>query len=156
MSVHNLPTPTSYIIEGNEAYLSHIRIPQPDGSEASIVTHEVTVALKMLGVHFSPAGNSDVEHMVQKGLDWVDCLRMKPILHSNTWLSFYLHCFRAYRGVWLPYACLHSDLIPDYRGYMQRHSPFLASTARSSENSGCFLKCIRALVCPTFHWLPWP
>ena len=76
-------------------YPSHIRIPQPEGPDAPIVTHEVTTASKMLGVHFSPAGNSSshVDNMVQKGLDWVDCLRTKPISRADAWLSFYLQLF---------------------------------------------------------------
>jgi hypothetical protein len=58
---------------------SHITIPQPTGPDLPIITHKVTTASKMLGVHFSLARNSatHVEHMVQKGLDWVDCLRTK-------------------------------------------------------------------------------
>ncbi len=34
-----------------------------------------------------------VEHMVQKGMDWVDCLRTKPVSRGNAWLSFYLQLF---------------------------------------------------------------
>jgi hypothetical protein len=49
----------------------------------------------MLGVHFSPAGNlsTHVEHMVQKGFDWVDCLCTKPMARHDAWLSFYLQLF---------------------------------------------------------------
>ena len=83
------------MLDGEKAFPSHIYIPQPDGSESPIITHEVTTASKMLGVHFSPAGNSltHVSHMVQKGLDWVDCLRTKPVSRSDAWLSFYLQLF---------------------------------------------------------------
>jgi hypothetical protein len=49
MSLCYLPTATTHIMEGNEAYPSHIRIPQPDGPDTPIVTHEVTTASKMLG-----------------------------------------------------------------------------------------------------------
>jgi hypothetical protein len=95
MSLCNLPTATTHITEGNEVYPSHIRIPQPEGPDALIVTHEATTASKMLGVHFSPARNfsTHVDHMVQKGLDWVDCLRTKPISRADAWLSFYLQMF---------------------------------------------------------------
>ena len=74
---------------------SNYWIPQSDGPDAPIVTHEVTTASKMLGVHFSPAGNSSthVGHMVQKGLDWVDCIYTKPISRAHDWLSFYLQLF---------------------------------------------------------------
>jgi hypothetical protein len=49
----------------------------------------------MLGVHFSLAGNSGthVKHMVQKGLDWVDCLQAKPLSRGGVWMSFYLQLF---------------------------------------------------------------
>jgi hypothetical protein len=71
MSLQDLPAATTHITEGNMVYPSHIRIPQPEGPDALIVTHEVTTASKLLGVHFSRAGNSltHVDHMVQKGLD---------------------------------------------------------------------------------------
>jgi hypothetical protein len=51
----------------------------------------------MLGVHFSPASNSitHIDHMVQKGLDWVGCLRTKPVSCSDAWLSFYIQLFPA-------------------------------------------------------------
>jgi hypothetical protein len=92
MSLRDLPPTTTHITEGNEVYPSHIRISQPNGPDAPIVTHEVTTISKMLGIHFSPEGNSSthVDHMVQKGLDWVDCLCTKPISRANAWLSFYL------------------------------------------------------------------
>ena len=54
----NLPAPQRYILEDGYLYPSHITIPQPDGPDLPIITHDVTVASKMLGVHFSPAGNS--------------------------------------------------------------------------------------------------
>jgi hypothetical protein len=74
---------------------AHIIIPQPDGTEMPIITHDMTTASKMLGVHFSPAGNSPthIKHMVQKGLDWVDCLRTKPVSQGDAWLSFFLQLF---------------------------------------------------------------
>ena len=52
MSLRDLPTATTHITEGNEVYPSHIRIPQPEGPNASIVTHEVTTTSKMLGSTF--------------------------------------------------------------------------------------------------------
>jgi hypothetical protein len=59
--------------------------------------HNVSIGLKMLGVHFSPVGNlgTHVDHMVQKGLDWVDCLPTKPLLSNDAWFSFYLQLFPA-------------------------------------------------------------
>ncbi len=79
-------------MDNGHTYPSHISIPQPEGPDVPIETHNSTTALKMLGIHFLPAGNSSthVEHMVQKGMDWIDCLRTKPVFRGNAWLSFYL------------------------------------------------------------------
>jgi hypothetical protein len=91
----DLPVPQCYIPKGDEMLPSHVTIPQPTGSDLPIITHEVTTASKMLGVHFSLAGNSatHVENMIQKGLDWVDCLRTRPVSRWGAWLSFYLQLF---------------------------------------------------------------
>jgi hypothetical protein len=80
-SLQDLLAPRLYISKGDAMYPSNIIIPQLDGVEMPIIIHNATTALKMLGVHFSPAGNSPmhVEHMVQKGLDWVDYLCTKPV-----------------------------------------------------------------------------
>ncbi len=81
--------------DNGRAYPSHICIPQPDGPNAPIKTHDVSIASKMLGAHFSLAGNlgTHVNRMVQKGLDWVDCLHTKPLLSNDAWFSFYLQLF---------------------------------------------------------------
>jgi ribonuclease HI len=94
-SLQDLPTPNCFIPDGDLLQPSHISIPQPLGPPVPIVTHDVSTASKMLGVHFSPAGNSavHVEHMVQKGLDWVDSLRTKPVASGDAWLSFYLQLY---------------------------------------------------------------
>jgi hypothetical protein len=93
--LQELPPPRFYVTDNGRTYLSHICIPQPDGPNAPIKTHDVSVASKMLGVHFSPAGNlgTNVDHMVQKGLVWVDCLRIKSLLRNDAWFSFYLQLF---------------------------------------------------------------
>ena len=80
-SLQDLLAPRLYISKGDAIYPAHIIIPQLGGTEMPIITHDVTTALKMLGVHFSPAGNSPthIKHMVQKGLDWVDFLCTKPV-----------------------------------------------------------------------------
>jgi len=92
-----LAAPRLYIMEEGKMIPSHISTPQPEGPDIPIITHDVHTASKMLGVHFSPAGNSSVhvENMVQKGLDWVDCLRTKPVSRSDAWLSFYLQLLPA-------------------------------------------------------------
>ncbi len=94
-SLLDLPAPSQYISEDGKLFPSHISISQPVGPDAPIIRHEVSTASKMLGVHFSPAGNSGmhIKHMVQKGLDWVDCLRAKPLSRGDAWMSFYLQLF---------------------------------------------------------------
>ena len=58
--------PAMYINEGDILLLLHITIPQPDGPVVGIATYDVVPASKMLGVHFSLAGNSasHIKHMV--------------------------------------------------------------------------------------------
>ncbi len=70
-SLQDLPKPTRLIEHEGSLLPSHISIPQPDGTNAYIVTHDVTTASKVLGINFTPAGNSiaHVESCVQKGLD---------------------------------------------------------------------------------------
>jgi hypothetical protein len=91
----DLPPPQEWITEAGRTYPSHISIPQPVGPDVPIETHDVLTASKMLGVHFSPAGNSitHVNHMVEKGLDWVACLRSKPVSQRDVWLSLYFQLF---------------------------------------------------------------
>jgi hypothetical protein len=73
----------------------HISILQPVGLDIPIETHDVLTASKMLGVHFSPAGNSitHVNHMVEKGLNWIECLRSKPVSQRDAWLSLSFQLF---------------------------------------------------------------
>ncbi len=90
-SLQDLPAPA----KGENMLPPHITIPQPVGPAISIITLDVTTVSKMLGVNFSPAENSatHVEHMVQKGLEWADCLHTTPVSRNNAWLSFYLQLY---------------------------------------------------------------
>ncbi len=90
-----LPAPKCYIAKDGQMLPSHTSIPQPEGPDLPIITHKVTTASKMHGVHFSPAGNSatHVNNMAQKGLDWVNCLCTKPVCRNDARLSFYLQLF---------------------------------------------------------------
>ncbi len=96
-SLQDLPEPTRLIEHKGQLLPSHISIPQPDGTKAYIVTHDVATASKVLGVHFTPEGNSTahVESCVQKGLNWVDHIHTRPLTRSDTWLSFQLQLFPA-------------------------------------------------------------
>jgi hypothetical protein len=93
--LEDLPPLRAYITDKGWTYPSHICIPQPTGPNAPIKTHDVATALKMFGVHFSPASNSitHVDHIVEKGLDWVDRLYTKPVSCRDAWLSFYFQLF---------------------------------------------------------------
>ncbi len=87
----DLPPPQEWITEAGRTYPLHISIPQPVGPNVPIETHDVSTASKMLGVHFSRSGNSitHVDHMVEKGLDWVECLWSKLMSQRDAWLSLY-------------------------------------------------------------------
>jgi hypothetical protein len=94
-SPQDLPAPWCYIANEEIMLPLHITIPQLVSPAISIITHDVTTVSKMLGVYFSLAGNSamHVEHMVQRGLEWVDCLCMTPVSRKDAWLSFYLQLY---------------------------------------------------------------
>ncbi len=100
-SLHDLPPPRVYVMDKGCIYPLHIIIPQPDSPDAPIETNNVTNVSKMLDVHISLARNLSmhVERMVQKGIDWVDCLHTKPVSRGDAWLSFYLHFFPESCGV---------------------------------------------------------
>ncbi len=53
-SLRDLPKPLLWIVVDGRHLPSHITIPQPQGPDFPIVTHNVLTASKMLGVHFSP------------------------------------------------------------------------------------------------------
>ncbi len=96
-SLHNLPEPLAWILDGGRLLPAHITIPQPQGPDVLIVIHDVSTASKMLGVHFSPSGLSTthINQMVQRGLDWIDCLCTRPLIQRNVWFSFYLQLYPA-------------------------------------------------------------
>ena len=59
--------------QGN-VYPSHVKIPQPNGINLPIRTHELEDTVKMLGFYHSidaPKSNH-VKEMIKKGVDWVD------------------------------------------------------------------------------------
>jgi len=79
-TLKNLPEP-EFAVEVKDKGLqpAHITVPQPDGSSAPIPTVDVTESTEMLGIFFAPTGDSTVhiEHMCQKGQDWVDRVKAK-------------------------------------------------------------------------------
>ncbi len=95
-SIGNLPAPASSIpqIEG-PPLPSHMTVPLPDGTSASIPTLPPTTASSMLGIWFGPAsgGTKHIAKMCQKGIDWADRLYSRPLPHSEAWTSFTLQLF---------------------------------------------------------------
>ncbi len=155
-TLRNLPAPARYITIGNTLCPSHITIPQPAGPDVPISTHDVTTASKMLGVHFSPAGNSltHVVHMVQKGLDWVDCLRTKPLPSRDSWLSFHMPLVPGIS--WgMVMVCLHPDKLNSMfqKVYMQKHCLFLMSVVKSRPHGKPFPKPSKVLPYLLSPWL---
>jgi len=76
---------------------SHISIPQPNGAPVYIPTMDVSEATKMLGVLFAPIGNGipHIEMMREKGLDWVDKLKTRPLHKRDAWLSLFIQLYPA-------------------------------------------------------------
>ena len=91
MNLTHLPEPTDEVLmkDGTVAP-SHLTVPQPDGSLAPIPTLDVTESSKMLGVHFSPAGDSTshIVNMREKGYKWVERLKTRPLPPRDAWFSF--------------------------------------------------------------------
>jgi hypothetical protein len=130
---------------------SHITIPQPVSPDLSIATHDVTMATKMLIVHFSPTRNSatHVEHMIQKGLDWVDCLSTRPVYKQDAWFSFYLQLFPG-----MSWGLVTISLPPKKFNTMiqqvyEKVLLFLGVTTKSSGNGELCQRCIKVWECPT-------
>ena len=71
-------------------YPSYVKIPQPNGIDLPIQTHELEDAVNMLGFRHSldASTNDHVKEMIKKGIDWVD--RMNTVKRStrDTWMSF--------------------------------------------------------------------
>ena len=123
----NLPALKCYSAEDGMMLPSHISIPQPEGPDLPIISHDIHTASKMLGVHFSPAGNlmTQVGNMVQIGLDWVDCLRTKPVCRNNAWLSFYLQLFPALSWGIVTVCMLPKKLDTKFQQVYEKALPFL-------------------------------
>jgi hypothetical protein len=146
------PEPTQYISEGGSLFPLHFTIPQPVGPDILINTHDVTTTSKVLGVDFSPAGNSTthMERMVQKFLDWVDCLRTKPLARRDAWLSFYMQLFP---GIFwgLVTVCMHPRKLDTLiqRVYAEA-LPFLGILCKIKKEWGTLPEMFQGLALPNF------
>jgi hypothetical protein len=84
-SFQDLPQPLAWIVDCGRLLPSHITIPQPCRPDVPIVTHYVSAASKIHGVHFSPVGQSatHIDQMVQQGMDWIDCIHTNPLIQPD-------------------------------------------------------------------------
>jgi hypothetical protein len=85
------PTPSALItIPDGSTALSHLRVPLPDGTSASIPTLRNEETSLMLGVHWSPSsgGNVHVNEMAKKGYNWADRMKSHLLPHDLAWKSF--------------------------------------------------------------------
>lgn len=66
-----------------------LTIPLPDGSSAPIERKPLNYSEETLGVWNNPLNDPKVglQELKKKGLDWVDCLRVRPLERRDTWLS---------------------------------------------------------------------
>jgi hypothetical protein len=94
----NLPdTPHEVVVktpEGEEdkVYPLYIKIPQPNGTDLQIRTHELEDAVKMLGFYLSLGASKSehVEEMIKKGINWVDRMNTGK-LTRRAWTNFFVH-----------------------------------------------------------------
>jgi hypothetical protein len=93
----DLPKPVAWISDGRTLHPAHIMIPQPQGPDIPIITHNVMNASKMLEVYSLPSGNNTthINQMVKRGLDWFDSLHTKPLPHKDIWTSFFMQLYPA-------------------------------------------------------------
>ena len=70
---------------------AHVTIPQPDGSNAPIRTHDLKDAVKMLGFYHAldPKEHPHVDAMVKKGVDWVDKIATGNLHPRDVWMGFF-------------------------------------------------------------------
>jgi hypothetical protein len=152
--LRGLPEPSAYVTDGKTMLPSHIQVPQPNGLPVPIVTHDVTIASKMLGTFWSPAGNCvmRVEYTVQKGLDWMDCLWTKPLPCRDVWLSFQLQLFPAILWGLITVCLPPCKLDTMYQRLYKKLFHFWVLIEGSRKSGERCLKCTKQdLPCLTFH-----
>ncbi len=145
----NLPAPRCYIAKDRKMLPSHLLIPQPEGPDFSIVTHDAHTASKILGVHFLQ--QETWQHMLTK---WyrealTGLIAYGPSQYAGTtlgWASI-SNCFPWYCGDLLQCACRLRSLMQSFNRYMRRRSHFLVKIVRSNENGEGYLNSIRGWAC---------
>jgi hypothetical protein len=106
----------------------------------------------MLGLHLSQAGNSitHINHMVQKDLNWVDCLRTKPVSCSNAWLSFYFQLFPAISWGLVTVCMQPAKLNKKLQRVYKRALPFLGVNWKIKQEWRTLLEMYQGLSLPNF------
>jgi hypothetical protein len=142
----DLPPPQEWITEAGRTYPLHISFPQPVGPDIPIETHDVLTASKMLGVHFSPAGNSitHVDHMVEKGLDWVECLRSKPVSQRDAGLSLYFQLLPSISWGLVTVCMQPATLDKKFQWVYAKALPFLSVNCKMKREWRTCQRCTRA------------
>ncbi len=77
-SLQDLLAPRLYISKGDTMYPAHIIIPQPDGTEMPIKTHDVTTASKMLGVLFFQQATLQSTLRIWFRRVWIELIAFAP------------------------------------------------------------------------------
>ncbi len=77
-------------LPSDEIAPSHLRVPLPDGTSASIPTLRNEHASLMLGIYFVPTsgGGTHMCKMAKNGYTWVDRIRSRPLSPDLAWKSF--------------------------------------------------------------------
>ena len=96
MSLEDFPDPPAMVTDKNGVNRpAYVTIPQPEGGEVYIQTHDVKEATKLLGSLFTPVGDSSahVDEMLGKGYKWTDALLLKPMARRDAWMSMFLQLY---------------------------------------------------------------
>ena len=82
MSISDFSEPDRIILNkhGDEKP-SYVKISTSYGTEKPVMTHDITEATKLLGLNFTPTGDSSthVDEKLRKDYEWVDKLALKPM-----------------------------------------------------------------------------
>jgi hypothetical protein len=86
--------------------------------------------------------------MVQKGLDWVNCLHSKPVSRNNAWLSFYLQLFPGIS--WgLVTVCMHpTKLDKCFQRVCEKALPFLGVNCKMKKEWRTLLEMYQGFSLP--------
>ena len=96
-TMNDLVTPPHEVVvetpagEEDNVHPSHVKIPQPNGIDLPIRTHELEDAVKMLGFYqsFVTSKIDHVKELIKKGVDWVDRMKRGKLPMRDALMSLF-------------------------------------------------------------------